>query len=385
MSKVKWIAILAIIVAIIVTMTVVPGCKKTTGETAAATTAAAETTVAAETTAAATTMSPDQLKLAFVIHIAIPFTDAIRRGAEAAAKDYGVSIDVVAPSKYDVMEQISLFEAELAKGVQGIATVAADAKAWEVPTNNAIDKGILVYHANVGAPASKVTGIVGISGYQDGLILGDAMFKLPEVQALGLGNDVKVVVTECDPSLPVLQGRGNGVMDVMKEKAPNREVLGPFVEGMSDEAAYTYYETQFTATPDVDIMISSCAFGVPAMTKHKEKTPEAKYIVVGYDLAIALDGIKSGIGSLTLGQRPFFQGYLPVMAMCEYFLKGNPLATGWISPGNDVVNKDNIDEVIARENDPAKEYAFYMQVLKDEFTPLWEKGKPYSEFNETGR
>jgi len=383
MFKVKWLSVLALIIAVILAITLIPGCRKVTP----ATTTAAETT-AAETTTAETvkTISPDQLKLAFVIHIAIPFTDAIRRGAEAAAKDYGVSIDVVAPSKYDVMEQISLFEAEIAKGVQGICTVAADAKAWEVPTNNAIDKGILVYHANVGSPASKVDGIVGISGYQDGLILGDAMFKLPEVQALGLGSDVKVVVTECDPSLAVLQGRGNGVMDVMKEKAPNWKVLGPFTEGMSNEAAYTFYETQFTATPDVAIMISSCAFGVPAMTRHKQKTPAAKYIVVGYDLEPdALNGIKDGIASLTLGQRPFLQGYLPVMAMCEYFLKGNPLAKGWISPGNDVVNKDNVVDVIARETDPAKEYDFYKQVIASEFTPLWEKGKPYSEFNETGR
>jgi len=282
------------------------------------------------------------------------------------------------------MEQIALFEGLLAKGVQGIVTVAADAKAWEVPTNNAVDDGVLVYHTNVGAPASKAHGIVGISGYEDGLMLGDAMFKLPEVQALG--DTAKVVVTECDPSLPVLQGRGNGVMDVMKEQQPNWEVLGPFVEGMSNEAAYTFYETQYTATPDVNIMISSCAFGVPAMVRHKQKTEGAEYIVVGYDLEPdALQGIKDGYASLTLGQRPFFQGYLPIMAMCEFLINGNPLATGWISPGNDVVTIENVDEVMARETEPQAEYDFYMQVLADEFTPLWEQGKPYSEFNETGR
>ncbi len=332
------------------------------------------------------TIAPEDLKLGYVIHVPIPFTDAIRRGAEAAAKEYGVDVEIIAPSKYDAMEQIALYEGLLAKGMHGIVTVAGEAKAWEVPTNNAIDDGVLVYHANCGALESKVTGIVGTIGYRDGLVQGEAMFELPEVQVLLAADDVKVVVTLCAPAVPTLQGRGNGVMDYIKEKAPDWEILGPFEEGMSNEAAYTFYETQYSATPDVNIMISTCAFGVPAMSRHKAKTPGADYVVAGYDLEPdALQGIKDGLANLTLGQRPFLQGYLPIMAMCEYFLKGNPLAKGWIEPGYDIVTAENVDEVIERELDPAKEYEFYERVIQDDFTPIWEKGMPYSKVNETGR
>ena len=127
MKKVKLTMIAIVIIAVIVAMVILPGCKATTAETTAAATTAAATT-AAETTAAATTaaateaavttVDPETALFAYVLHVAIPFTESIRRGAMNAAKDYGVkNMEVVAPSKMDTMEQIGLFDAEVQKGV----------------------------------------------------------------------------------------------------------------------------------------------------------------------------------------------------------------------------------------------------------------------------
>ncbi|MHB1376308.1 MAG: sugar ABC transporter substrate-binding protein [Candidatus Humimicrobiaceae bacterium] len=387
MKKVKLFIALVLTLALVATIAI--GCKTTaTATTAAATTAAAETTAAAattaaaETTAAVKTMKASDVHLGYVIHVPIPFTDAIKRGAEAAAKDYGVSIEVVAPSKYDLMEQVSLFEGLVTKGVNGIVTVAADAQGWVVPINNAVDKGVLVYTANVGSPDSKATGHVGTAGYAEGLSLGAGLLALPEVQALG--GKGKVILGECDPSIPVLVGRGNGVMDALKENSAGWEVLGPFDSGMSNDASYTFWETQYTANPDMAIGLGSCAFDVPSMVRHKEKTPDAKYIIVGYDLEPdALKGIADGIASLTQGQHPFLQGYLPIAAMCEYLINGKPLATGWINPGSEIVTKANVAELTARDTDPVKELAWYEDYIKKNFTPI--VGKPFTEYKQTGR
>ena len=392
MKKVK--LFIAIVLTLALVATIAIGCKTTATETTAAaaettasaaetTAAAAETTAAAaETTAAVKTMKASDVHLGYVIHVPVPFTDAIKRGAEAAAKDYGVSIEVVAPSKYDLMEQVSLFEGLVIKGVQGIVTVAADAQGWVVPINNAVAKGVLVYTANVGSPDSKATGHVGTAGYAEGLNLGAGLLKLPEVQALG--GKGTVVVGECDPTLPVLQGRGNGVMDALKENSPDWNVLGPFDSGMSNDASYTFWETQFSANPDMVMGIGSCAFDVPCMTRHKEKNSNAKYLIIGYDLEPdALKGISDGIASITQGQHPFLQGYLPIAAMCEYLINGKPLAAGWINPGSEIVTKANVAELSARDLDPVKELAWYEDYIKKNFTPI--VGKPFTEYKQTGR
>ena len=386
MKKVKLFIAIVLTLAMVATLAI--GCATTATETTAAaaetTAAAAETTAAAaETTAAAGgTMKAEDIKLGYVIHVPIPFTDQIKRGAEAAAKDYGVSIEVVAPSKYDLLEQVALFEGLVTKGVNGIVTVAADAQGWVVPINNAIDAGVLVYTANVGSPDSKASGHVGTAGYAEGLSLGAGLLELPEVQALG--GKGTVVVGECDPSINVLKGRGNGVMDVLKENSADWNVIGPFDSGMSNDLSYTFWETQFTANPDMVMGIGSCAFDVPSMVRHKEKTPDAKYLVIGYDLEPdALKGIQDGIASLTQGQHPFLQGYLPIAAMCENLINGAPLAEGWINPGSEIVTKANVEELIARDTDPAAELVWYADYIKANFTPI--VGKPFSEFDETGR
>ena len=37
--------------------------------------------------------------------------------------------------------------------------------------------------------------------------------------------------------------------------------------------------------------------------------------------------------NIAVGQGPYLQGYLPMMAMFEHILNGNPMAEGWADPG----------------------------------------------------
>jgi ribose transport system substrate-binding protein len=388
MKTLKLIASVSLAVAIVLALVIFPGCTAEApaapAETAPA--APAETEAAAEEPAEAPesgTIAKEDISLGYVIHVAIPFTDSIKRGAEAAAADYGVKIEVVAPSEYDLMEQIALFEGLLTKGVQGITTVSADAAGWQVPIRNAVDDGVIVMTSNVGDKNTGTYAHAGTAGYTEGISLATATLALPEVQALdGKG---KIVIGACDPSIPVLQGRVNGFVDTMAENG-DWEILGPFDSGMSNEASYTFWETQFSANPDMVMGVGSCAFDVPSMTRHKEKTPEAEYLIIGYDLEPdALNGIINGYASLTQGQHPFLQGYLPTMAIIEHLLNGNPLATGWINVGSEVVNIGNAAELLEREGDPEKEYAFYKDYIAQNFTPIWESAQDWGEFKNTGR
>lgn len=369
MRKVKLTMIALVIIAVMVAMAVLPGCKTEAAETtAAATTAAAETTAAA-TEAAVTTLDPETAMFAYVLHVAIPFTESIRRGAMNAAKDYGVkNMEVVAPSKMDTMEQIGLFDAMVQKGVAGLGVVSADAAAWTVPINNAVDKGILVATGNVSASESKQTMYCGISGYADGISLGNAILNSPDTPKKGL-----VVVASCLPGLPVLDGRTTGLLEVLKTN-PDYTFVGPLDSGLSPEATYAFWETAFTANPDMVMAVGSCAFDLPALYKFKQKNTNAKFYCVSYDLEPdALKGVKEGILGIAQGQGPYLQGYMPMAAMFENLIKGNPLAVGWINPGAEVVDKNNVDEFMARELDAESEYNYYKEYIEKNLTPIWEK------------
>ncbi len=208
--KKRMLIAIGIIAALIIALTVVPACTAATPETVTV----VETQVVTETSVVEVEVEEEQPLFAYVIHVPIPFTDSIRRGALNAAKDYDAKIDVVSPSKMDTMEQIALFDAEVAKGAVGIGVVCADASAWVVPIKNAIDQGIVVGCGNVYAEGSGAPIYAGISGYADGLALGDALLADPVAMAL----KGKVILGSCLPGLPVLDGRTNGVAEKMADR-----------------------------------------------------------------------------------------------------------------------------------------------------------------------
>lgn len=382
-KTVLWFLVVVLAVSMLSFFTL-SGCKKTAATTTAAaettaaettTTAAAETT-AAETTKASVTTVPSDTLFAAVLHISSAFANTIKRGAENAAKDYGATnMQVLIPSKMEATEQIALFDSMVEKGAKGIMTVAAAAGAWTVPINNAVDKGVIVNTGNVGAPDSKQSLFCGISGYTDGLILGQALLDNPNTPKKG-----KVVLGIPIPGLPVLEGRIKGVLEVLK-KNPDYTIIGPLDCGQSPDATYSWVEGVYSANPDMVMLLGSSFLEPGAADQFKRKNPSAKFFVAGYDLEPnELQGIKDGTLDITVGQGPYLQGYIPMAAIFENLLKGNPLATGWVNPGEEVVTAANVDEFIKRENDPKVEYDFYKKVIQDQFTPIWEKTVPFSEY-----
>jgi|GEM_PF-1048595 len=384
MKKVKWLTI-GIVICVMVLGFALSGCAAPAEETAAATTAAPETTAAEtaaattaaeETAAAVETVDPATAQFAFVLHVAIPFTESIRRGALNAGTDYGITnMEVVAPSAMDTAEQIGLFTAEVAKGCVGISLVAAEAAAWNVPINDAVDKGIIVNTGNCAAPDSKQSLYVGISGYMDGLALGEAIMNNPDTPKKG-----KIVLASCKPGLPVLDGRTTGVMEVLS-KNPDYEIIGPLDSGLSPEATYSFWESAYAANPDMVMAVGSCAFDLPALYKFKQKNTDATFACVSYDLEPdALAGIKEGLLTIACGQGPYLQGYVPMAAIFEHLVLGNPLTEGWFNPGEEIVTKENVDVFIKRELDVEAEYEWYKDYMDTNLKPFWENAQPMSEY-----
>ncbi len=385
MDKIKLLLVIGLSIILAVGITVISGCKQeaqSEEDRVEASEETAEEVVEEESEEEELgSEETEELALSDVVvginlYFISPFTMSMVRGAEAAGEDYGVTIDVAAAESGDTMEQIGLFEGQIAKGAQAVVIFNVDAQSWVVPINEAVDNGLIVMGANSGVRDSKQSAFVGISGYTDGLLLGDEIKKLSELE----GKEGTVVLGNCVPGLPVLENRIKGLLESLEDK-PEWEIKGPLDSGLTPDVTYSFWENAYTANPDMIMAIGTCSLDLPALYKLKLKYTEADFVTVGYDLEPdALAGIKEGLHSITLGQHPYLQGYLPVMAIAEHLVNGNPLAEGWIDSGKEVITQANIDEVMERESDPDSERAWYEQHIRKNFVPIWEKSVPWDEF-----
>jgi len=109
---------------------------------------------------------------------------------------------------------------------------------------------------------------------------------------------------------------------------------------------------------------------LPNLAKLKQRS-KGQWLVAGYDLGReTLDAIKAGTVNLALGQHPYLQGYLPVLALVRHLRDKQPLPHGWIDTGIEIVSRDNVDSIYGRETDPQQQTRWYAQHLAQHFTNL---------------
>jgi simple sugar transport system substrate-binding protein len=117
-------------------------------------------------------------------------------------------------------------------------------------------------------------------------------------------------------------------------------------------------------------MVGLCSLDMPNLTKLRENTG-ADFVAAGYDLEQAtLEGIQEGLGELTVGQNPYLQGYLPMLAFYRYFEEGTPFPDGWVDVGTEVVKPGNVEEKIARESSDEATYDYYQQVIEETYDDM---------------
>jgi ABC-type sugar transport system substrate-binding protein len=89
-----------------------------------------------------------------------------------------------------------------------------------------------------------------------------------------------------------------------------------------------------------------------------------------------LDAIKAGNAHVAIGQHPYLQGYLPVLALTQHLRDGKPLVKGWVDVGTEVVTKANVDQVTPRESDPTARSRWYADYIAKHFADLAAGAKP---------
>jgi ABC-type sugar transport system substrate-binding protein len=312
-----------------------------------------------------------EVKVGYVLHGLNDFTQIIKQGAEDAATDEKISVDVTGPAGFVATDAIAMFEGMTQKRVAGLIVIPMPGEVWVTPIRQATEAGIPVLTANVSSPDSTATLWFGQNEYASGVILAKELRK--GLTAAGK-LDGKIVVGICAPGVEVLDQRYAGFKHGMQ--GTKYTVTAPFDVNTENTANYGAWENLAGANREVVAMVGLCSMDLPNLARLKERT-KGEWLIGGYDLGReTLDALRSGTIHVALGQHPYLQGYLPVAALARYARDKQTLPQGWIDVGTEVVTKDNVDTVYARETDTAAQAKWYRDYVAQHFADLAKIAKP---------
>jgi len=262
-------------------------------------------------------------KLGYIIYGLNDFLETVKTGAEEAAQYLGIEVEIVS-ADFDNERGIQQFREMIAAGKDGLIVTPLIAEKWITPIQEAVDKGIPVLTANLRCPGSVASAWIGQNSYQSGLIL--ARQILETLPAAGKMDGEIVVGSARD--IQELQERYAGLKQGLQDSA---YTLSEFYDVPLDDEQENLagWEHLVETHPDMVAAVGLASVDLPNLIRIKRRL-NAPWETAGYDVTIeVLDAIKDGTAQVTIGQHPYLQGYLPVLALSEHFVDGIPLK-GWI-------------------------------------------------------
>lgn len=238
------------------------------------------------------------------------FWQAVKKGAEKAAVDYGVTITFEGPETEAMVDkQIDMVEAALSKNPAAICLAALDSKALIPLLEKAQSMGIPVIGFDSGVDSDILVATAATDNYAASMLAADKMAEL-------IGNEGKVALVVHDQTSRTGIDRRDGFVDRIKDKYPNIEIVD-IQYGDGDQLKSTdIAKAILSANPDVKGFFGGNEGSIiGVLNALKELGLENKVIAVGYDSGKQqMDTIRSGIQAGAITQDPIGIGYKAVEA-----------------------------------------------------------------------
>lgn len=323
--------------------------------------------------------SPGDVEIAYVLHGLNTFTEEMVAGAEDAAFDYGVTLQVYGDASFDVAAELASYDSALKSGVDGIAVAPLQGDLWIAPIQQAVDQGVPVVGFNVTSLDSALETWVGQDDFASGAMLGTELLEQLNDSGVTEGS---IAVGSCNPEENVLQDRNAGLRQAFSGTAFDlldaEDVHLPAPENLRA------WERVIAANPDIVAAVGLCYIDLPNLAHIKERGG-ASWLIGGYNLdQPSFEAISSGHAQVALGQQEYLQGYLPVAILAEHLANGSPLVTGWLETPAEVVTAANIEEYATRETDRQVQYDYYQTYIDEHFADLQAAARPYDDLRTLG-
>lgn len=295
-----------------------------------------------------------------------PFQEMALGAKAAAAKDGDVKLIEQAPTGIDPPASVTQFQAAAQTAKDGIAYQTVAPEPFGNALNAAAAAGIPLVAVDAPPPpaaAKSVPLFVGNSNTALGSLLGEAYVKTnPRPGQIVLGNDI--------PSLHLLVQRLDGLQQVLKTTAQGSTIAGPFDAGSELSDNYSKWKAIVAAHPDAVAFIGVGANDGENLPLIKSQLGRA-WAAGSADISRkSLENVKSGSLFALSSPEHWMKGYIAMDRLITAKRTCTPLVSGWWDSGNLLVDKSNIDAIIARqESEQSRTSWFQSEIAKQLANP----------------
>jgi len=287
----------------------------------------------------------------FVKNVTNPFWKGCRIGAEKAAKELGVNLEVVAPTKPDnIEEQTRLVEDWIVKKPDAFVFVPVDYKAL-VPSIQKVNKaGIPVVGYNNIMTDVELVSYIGSNDEKIGYEVSTFVFK-------SMGGKGKIIHIDGVPAASTAQARKRGLERALKDN-PGIELLTSQPGQYRRLVAVQVFENLMQRYPDIDAVVCANDDMAVGVAETLAAAGRGKTKVTGVDgIPDATAAIAAGKMFATADFSGHDQAYLAVTAAVRH-LRKQPVPKEIELPIV-VVDKQNV--------------AGFMKTPEERSVPNWDK------------
>jgi ribose transport system substrate-binding protein len=265
-----------------------------------------------------------------------------KKGAEAAAKQFGVKLTFIGPSaETEVDKQIDIVENLITRGVDAIGISPCDGKALVPVIEKAIAKGIPVVTVDSDAKTNKRLAYIGTDNEKAGEMAAKELANL-------MGGKGKVLIIQGVPGAENLMQRVKGFKRVIA-KYPQIKIVSEQACQSDQTKALDITENALTAHPDLGGIFGVNAPGAPGAAqavKAAGKTGKVK--IVGFDaLPDTVRYCAEGVIQAIVEQRPYRMGYLAVRYLKEA-LEGKKIPR-MVDTGVDIITPEKAQKMLLQK------------------------------------
>lgn len=222
------------------------------------------------------------------------FWQVVKKGAEQAAKDNGVTITFDGPpTESDIPIQVDMLKNAMTKKPAAICLAALDTKSVMEQLNECKSNGIPVVGFDSGvpnAPEGSIYATASTDNYAAAGIAAENLFKSEAFQAaLKSGKHIVVGVLSQDATSDSLIKRTSGFIDNLAKQV---EAVSGFA-GAVEVVGHDSYKKAATATPKVTIKVN-----VPASTSASDMKTGAEALLTTADIVAIYGSNENGAGGI---------------------------------------------------------------------------------------
>lgn len=259
-------------------------------------------------------------------------------GAQAAADERGVTLEVQGPERFDATLQAPLLSAVVQSAPDAILIAPNDRTAMIGPIQEAIDAGVAVITVDTFIESDIAIANVASDNIEGGRIAARALAEL-------IGESGKVFVVNVQPGISTTDQRAEGFFEEL-ETYPDIVSLGQEYSNNDPTQAASIVSARLQSDPDLAGVFGTNLFSAQGSAVAIEQAGlQGQVKVVSFDAGpTQVEQLEAGTVDALIAQHPYDIGYTAVNLAVDYLETQTPPEETTITTGYSIVTMENIED-----------------------------------------